>query len=68
MAKVSFAVVVSPEAAERIRDAAFWTNGETVGSLVERGTLELIARLEAERGKPFAPREGRVKTGRPKKA
>ena len=60
-------LALSPEAAERIGGAVFWTEGETVGSLAEHGALELISRIEVERGERFPQREGKVKTGRPRK-
>ncbi len=65
--RVRINVMVDPATAERIRDAAYWTEGETVSSLVERGALEWVARLEKRRGAAFPPREGEVKTGRPSK-
>lgn len=57
----------SPEALERIKDATYWTEGETISSIAEKGALLYIAQLEAQRGGLFPPREGDVKTGRPRK-
>ena len=56
-----------PASLERVRDAAYWAEGETMSSILEKGALLYIAQLEAERGAPFPPREGDVRTGRPKK-
>jgi hypothetical protein len=58
-------VVLSPETIERVRAAVYWTPGETVTSLVERGTLAEVARLEKRRGEPFPRTGGPVRRGRP---
>jgi hypothetical protein len=58
-------VVVSPETIERLRAAVYWTPGETVTHLVERGTLAEIARLERKRGEAFPRVGGPVRRGRP---
>jgi hypothetical protein len=58
-------VVLSPETIERLRAAAYWTPGETVTHLVERGTLAEIARLERKRGEVFPCVGGSVRRGRP---
>ena len=65
-AKRNYTITLDEEALERLRDAAYWPEGETLTSLLTRGGLELVARLEAERGSPFPPREGDLRTGRPK--
>ena len=57
---------VSKEAAERLRDCAYWVAGATVSSLAEQAIMLLLQELEAERG-PIAKREGPVPTGRPLK-
>ncbi len=54
--RTSFAV--APEVAERLRDAAFWERRSVV-SLVEQAILELVERLEEERGETFKPRPKR---------
>jgi hypothetical protein len=52
---------------ERIRDAVYWTPGLTLASLAEQALEEMVARMEEERGEPFPPRAGKIKTGRPVK-
>lgn len=65
--KDRFDITLQPESLERIRNAAFWAEDETVSSIFEKGALAYVADLEAKRGSPFPPREGEVKTGRPRK-
>lgn len=48
-------LMVAPEVAERIRDAAFWER-TTVAALVEAAILEKVERLESDRGETFKPR------------
>jgi len=50
---------------ERTRDAAHGLPGRpTISGLVEQALRELIARLERERGEPFAPRpDGATSSG-----
>ncbi len=48
-------LMVAPEVAERIRDAAHWQR-QTLSKLVEEAILEKVERLETARGEVFPPR------------
>jgi hypothetical protein len=50
---------------ERMRNAVYWTPGMTLASLAEDAIQHAVDRLEKTRGKPFDPRKGRVRPGRP---
>ena len=50
---------------DRARNAVYWTPGLTLAELTERALHKEVARLERERGTPFAKRPGRLKAGRP---
>jgi hypothetical protein len=58
-------LVISESLMERIRNAAFWTPGETLSGLGERAVELEIERLEKQNGGPFAPRTQAVRRGRP---
>lgn len=55
---------VSEEVSERLRAAAYWTPGETMTSVAERGILGEVARMEKKRGEPFS-QPGKLRSGRP---
>ena len=59
------AVRLPADLVDRMRAAAFYTPGETITSLIERGATAEIARLERERGEPFPAASGPVRRGRP---
>ena len=48
-------LMVAPEVAERVRDAAYWER-RTLANLVEEAILEKVEQLENARGETFAPR------------
>lgn len=48
----------------RLRDAVYYTHGETKNAVVERALLAEIARMEDERGEPFPKREKELPRGR----
>lgn len=50
---------------ERVRDAVFWTPGETISSVVDRALEAEVARMERERGAPFPTRTASLRAGRP---
>ena len=52
---------------ERVRNAVYWTPGLTVAGMTSEALEQFLDRLEAERGEPFPPRQGDIKTGRPVK-
>jgi len=55
---------ISPKLLERLRDAAYWTPGASVSSIVEEGVRREVERMEKENGGRFKPRKGRLQTGR----
>ena len=64
--KVRVSVWFSPEAAERLRDAAWWTR-ISVTDLAEQAINEKVARLERKLG-TLKRRQGEIKSGRRTKA
>jgi len=62
--KTRFTTNLGAEEVERLRDVAWWER-KTVTDIVREAVAEHIQKLEKKRGKPFPPREGEVKTGRP---
>ncbi|WP_447599789.1 hypothetical protein [Nitrospira sp. Nam80] len=51
---------------ERVRDAAYWTPGSTMAGLITQALEDLLKQREVQNGRPFAPRLGALKPGRPK--
>ncbi|MEM7589290.1 MAG: hypothetical protein AAF320_03935 [Myxococcota bacterium] len=51
--------------AERLRNTVYWTPGLTLAGIVEKSLERAVGSLERKNGKPFPPRQGNVKTGRP---
>ncbi len=58
-------LVISEGLMERIKNAAFWTPGETLSALGERAVELELKRLERLNGGPFPPRTQQVRRGRP---
>lgn len=52
--RVRVALKLPPELAERLKRAAWWDR-TSVTALLEQGAVELLDRLEAERGAPYPP-------------
>ncbi len=56
---------------ERLRSTAYWLSGPparlSLTRIVESGLVEELARLERQyhKGKPFPPRDGELRGGRP---
>lgn len=65
--KQRFTVGLDADTIERVRNAAFWTPGETLSSISSRALEAEIERMEAARGEPFPERTGDIPTGRPLK-
>ncbi len=53
------------ELIERMRNAVYWTPGLTLTELIAQAVSERLDLIEAQRGEPFPPRQGNLKTGRP---
>lgn len=65
--KIRAPFMLPPDLLEHMRNAvaARETEGDTMASLAERGIRGELVRLERDRGRPFPPRRGELKTGRP---
>jgi hypothetical protein len=59
-------VSLPAELVERVRDAAYWTPGSTMAGLITEALEDLLRQRERQNGRPFAPRLGALKPGRPK--
>lgn len=53
---------------DRARNAVFWTPGASLAGLMEEALAKHLDSLERAHGKPFPPRRGSLKTGRPIKS
>ncbi len=51
---------------ERMRDAAYWTPGSTMAGMIAAALEDYLKGLELQNGRPFAPRLGALKPGRPR--
>lgn len=51
---------------ERVRDAAYWSPGSTMAGLITEALEDLLKQRELQNGRPFAPRLGALKPGRPR--
>jgi hypothetical protein len=51
---------------ERMRDAAYWTPGQTMAGLISTAMEDFLRALESQNGRPFLPRLGDLKPGRPR--
>ncbi len=63
--KERFTAQLPQELIEKARNAVYWTPGLTLAELTQTALENLINQLELERGEPFPPRSGKLKTGRP---
>ncbi len=59
-------VSLPAELVERVRDAAYWTPGSTMAGLITQALEDLLKQREVQNGRPFAPRLGALKPGRPR--
>ena len=50
---------------ERVRDVVFWTPVVILACFAEIDFRETLARWEQQRGRPYLPRKGNVRAGRP---
>jgi hypothetical protein len=58
-------LVMRPELLERVRNAAFWTPGETLAGIGYRGVMAEIEKMEKANGGPFPQRTKPNRIGRP---
>ena len=65
MKKDRLTIYLQPELAERARRVVYWTPGLTTLTTLTAAALTLaVDELEQQRGEPFPPRDGALKTGR----
>jgi hypothetical protein len=60
-------LVMRAELLERVRNAAFWSPGETLAAIGHRGITAELARMERQNGGKFPPRTKPNRIGRPPK-
>jgi len=65
--KQKLTVYLIPSVVERVRNAVYWTPGETLASFTEEALSKALQVVEAERGGPFPSRKSELKAGRPPK-
>jgi len=65
--KVRLTVLLPSSVVERVKDAVYWTPGLTLSELAEEAFTAAIQKRERSRKKPFPPRSGKLKAGRPLK-
>jgi hypothetical protein len=58
-------LVMRPELLERVRNAAFWTPGETLAAIGFRGIMAEVEKMEKKNGGPFPQRTKPNRIGRP---
>ena len=63
--KLRYTFHVSEALVEECRDAVFWTPGETLAAMCDRGLRRELAALEKKNGGPFKKRKADLKGGRP---
>ena len=63
--KVRLTVLLPSPLVDRVKDAVFWTPGLTLSQLAEEAFTGAIQKYEKEHKKPFPPRHGKLKAGRP---
>jgi hypothetical protein len=52
------------ELIERARDAAYWDR-DTLAGIIVQALADALNRKEKERGEPYPPRKGELRSGRP---
>jgi hypothetical protein len=65
--KVHTTVLLPPALVERINDAVYWTPGLTLSELAEEAFTAAVQKRERAQKKPFLPRHGKLRAGRPLK-
>jgi hypothetical protein len=65
--KVRLTVLLPSPLVDRVKDAVYWTPGLTLSELAEEAFTAALQKRERGRKKPFPPRHGKLKAGRPLK-
>lgn len=63
--KQKLTVHLSPELADRVKNAAYWNPRLTIAGIAEQGIRQAIDKLEREHGGKYPPRDGELVGGRP---
>lgn len=63
--KQKLTVHLSPELADRVKNAAYWNPRLTIAGIAEQGIRQTIEKLEREHGGKYPPRDGDLVGGRP---
>ena len=63
--KQRLTVNLSKDLIDHARNAVYWIPGMTLASFAKIAFQETLARWEQHRGKPYPPRRGKLKVGRP---
>lgn len=63
--KQKLTVHLSPELADRVKNAAYWNPRLTIAGIAEQGIRQAIDKLEREHGGRYPPRDGDLIGGRP---
>jgi hypothetical protein len=58
-------IIMPPELMNRLRNAAYWSPGDTLTGIAARAVEAEIDRLEHERGESFPDRAAPLRAGRP---
>ena len=62
--KAVFSIRLAPDLLDKARNACFFTPGLTLAALAEAALVRELARMEAERGRPFENRTAGIPRGR----
>ncbi len=62
--KSHITVAVAAEVVERLRNAAYWTPGLTITSVLEECVAIAVDELERKNGGPYEKRNGPLKNGK----
>jgi hypothetical protein len=63
--KIRLTILLPSPLVDRVKDVVYWTPGLTLSELAEEAFTTAIQKREKERKKPFPPRHGKLKAGRP---
>ena len=64
MAKQLMSFRLDNKIADRLRNAAYWSPGQTMSAIVEAAVIEKLARMEKAQGAAFKPRKAELTRGR----
>jgi hypothetical protein len=65
--KVRLTILLPSPLVERVKDTVYWTAGLTLSEFAEEAFTAAVQKRERGRKKPFPPRKGKLKAGRPLK-